>query len=59
MEKDFIYFNRRAQEEREAAMKAIHPQARRAHLQLANRYMNLANKIEANPMIVVSSAAAL
>jgi hypothetical protein len=36
------YFSRRANEERIAAMKAAHPNARSAHLQMAERYTQLA-----------------
>ena len=32
------YFRRRAQEEREAGMKARHPAARRSHMELAEAY---------------------
>ena len=35
---DFEYFRRRAQQEREAAMKAVNPGARQAHLGLADAY---------------------
>lgn len=43
METDAVYFTRRAREEREAAMKAAHPQAREAHLQLSRRYDQVAD----------------
>jgi hypothetical protein len=46
MEADFIYFSRRAQEEREAAMRNPHPSARRAHIDMAQRYDELAQAIE-------------
>jgi hypothetical protein len=46
MEGDKIYFRRRAADERAAAMKAAHPHAREAHLELAGRYDDLANGIE-------------
>ena len=46
MEADFIYFSRRAQEEREAAMRNPHPDARRAHIDMARRYDDLARAIE-------------
>lgn len=36
------YFIRRADEERAAAMKAVHPRARAAHQQMADRYDQLA-----------------
>ena len=45
MDGDAIYFNRRATEEREAAMGAPHPHARRAHIELAQRYQELAAAI--------------
>jgi hypothetical protein len=45
MEGDSIYFGRRANEERIAAMKAPHPRARKAHLELADRYQDLASAI--------------
>ncbi|MES2120272.1 MAG: hypothetical protein V4513_06800 [Pseudomonadota bacterium] len=38
MSHDREYFRRRAAEERVAAMKSPHPGARRAHLELAERY---------------------
>ena len=45
MEGDHLYFRRRAQEERVAAMKAPHPTARQAHLDMADRYDELASAI--------------
>jgi hypothetical protein len=47
MEGDAAYFARRALQEREAALKAAHPTARQAHLQLAARYDDLAHSITA------------
>ena len=47
MEDDATYFSRRASEERTVAMKAAHPSARRAHLELAQRYDDLARSITA------------
>ena len=47
MEGDAAYFDRRASQEREAAMKAAHPKARQAHLDLAARYDDLAHSITA------------
>ena len=38
MSTDDEYFRRRAQEEREAAIKAAHPEARRSHTNLADAY---------------------
>jgi hypothetical protein len=45
MEGDATYFSRRASQEREAALKAAHPNARQAHLDLAHRYDDLAHSI--------------
>jgi hypothetical protein len=38
METDRVYFSRRATEEREAALKAVHPKVRQAHLEMAKGY---------------------
>jgi uncharacterized protein (DUF2461 family) len=38
MEAENLYLNRRAIEERLAAMRAAHPRARKAHLDLAEHY---------------------
>jgi hypothetical protein len=46
METDVAYFRRRASEEHVAATAAGHPQARRAHVDMAKRYENLARAIE-------------
>lgn len=46
MESDAAFFTRRAREERFAATKAEHPQARKAHLQMAARYASLARAID-------------
>lgn len=43
MEGDTVYFARRAQEERVAAMKAPNQRARQAHLEMADRYDGLAS----------------
>jgi hypothetical protein len=48
MEADFTYFRRRAQQEREAAMKAPHPGARQAHVEMAERYDEFASAIAAH-----------
>ena len=45
MEADYLYFSRRAREEREAAMKSPHPTARQAHIEMADRYDDLATAI--------------
>jgi hypothetical protein len=52
MEADFNYFHRRAQEEREAAMKAPHPSARAAHREMADRYDELAEAIAAHHQVL-------
>ena len=49
MESDAAFFTRRAREERFAATKAEHPKARRAHLEMAARYADLARAIEGKP----------
>lgn len=45
MESDRSYFSRRAGEERIAAGMATHPGARQAHLEMAERYDELAGAI--------------
>jgi hypothetical protein len=45
MDGDLNHFTRRADEERTAAMRAEHPQARRSHQDLAARYEHLASTI--------------
>jgi hypothetical protein len=47
MKDDANYFMRRACEERLAALKAPHPSARKAHLEMAARYDDLATGIAA------------
>jgi hypothetical protein len=42
MERDSIYFSRRASEERDAATRAAHSMARQAHLKMAERYDDFA-----------------
>jgi hypothetical protein len=49
MESDAAFFTRRAREERFAATKAEHPQARKAHLQMAARYADLSRAIDGKP----------
>jgi hypothetical protein len=44
MESDFSYFRRRATEEKAAALKALHLQARQSHLEMAERYDDLATE---------------
>jgi hypothetical protein len=43
METHSAYLKRRAQQEREAAAKAVHPEVRRIHLEMAKRYETVAN----------------
>lgn len=45
MESDATYFARRANEEREAAMKAVQLIARQIHIDMAGRYDELAGAI--------------
>ena len=47
MNSDVEYFAGRASEERAAAAQATHPNARKAHLELADRYEDLATAIAA------------
>ena len=49
MEGDATYFAHRASEERAAALKALHPTARRRHLEMASRYDELAGAIAPRP----------
>jgi hypothetical protein len=57
---DGEYLRRRAQEEREAGMRAQHPSARRSHMQLADAYdvqaRNLAAEERRSAIRVVRSA---
>ena len=48
MESDSMFFARRASDERAAAIRAKHPSARRAHLELAERHQDIADAIEAH-----------
>ena len=59
MEGDAAYFRSRASQEREAAMSAAHPKARQAHLELAERYDDLAGSITAQEEQSGSRAATL
>lgn len=52
MEGDAVYFRRRAREEREAAAKAPHPDARRAHLEMAERYEDIAAAIGSGEVLI-------
>ena len=45
MERDAAYFSRRAQEERDAARKAGNETARNIHLEMAQRYDELASTV--------------
>jgi acyl-CoA hydrolase len=46
MDGDAIYFRGRASEERAAAMKCAHPNARRSHLEMARRYDTQAKALD-------------
>jgi hypothetical protein len=48
-ERDYDYFVRRAAQERVAAARATHPAARQTHLQLAQRYEEVAAACDADP----------
>lgn len=52
IETDYEYFQRRAAEERAAAQRTDHPDARRSHLELAERY----DEVAAATVAVVSLA---
>ena len=52
MESDAAYFSRRAEEERVAAMRTVDSRARKAHLELANRYFAIAASIESRAEIL-------
>ena len=58
MEKDTAYFGRRAAEERSAAMHAADLRAREAHLEMAERYDELASAIASNEERLGLNAAA-
>lgn len=51
---DAAYFRRRSREEREAALKAAHPKAREAHLELAEAYEHRATAFAAEERRVVT-----
>ena len=53
MEGDAGYFARRAKEERDASSRAAHPNARQAHVEMAQRYEDLAGaiKLQERPMM--------
>jgi hypothetical protein len=57
MDGDAIYFVRRAKEERVAALRSTHPAARQSHLELANRYEELAGAIATRELQLVSRVA--
>jgi hypothetical protein len=51
MQSDVAYLMRRASEERTAAMRAPHPNARQSHRELAARYQEMADAIIARQQI--------
>ena len=53
MESDAAYFARRANEELLAASRAEHPDARRAHYEMATRYHELAREIRAHEIFLI------
>ena len=54
MKGDASYFARRALEERNAALKAPHPEAQRAHLEMAERYEDMETAIgSGKPMMKI------
>lgn len=55
MHDDAVYFGRRASEERIAAASARHPGAREAHLQMAQRYDDLASELAVSWLWTVRS----
>lgn len=50
MESDAGYFSRRAREERDASARAAHPNARQAHIEMAERYEDLAGAIQSQDL---------
>jgi hypothetical protein len=52
MDGDAAYLIRRASEERAAAMRATHPNARQSHLELADRYQEMADAIVAREQLL-------
>ena len=55
MQDDAAYYRKRAQEEVEAAMTADRTAARKAHLELAERYSDLADAMEKRDRDTVTS----
>ncbi|MEO6580980.1 MAG: hypothetical protein ABIN83_07495 [Sphingomicrobium sp.] len=51
---DAAYFTIRADEERSAALNAVHPIARQKHLELAERFQDMADAIVENGRILLS-----
>jgi hypothetical protein len=56
MESDTSYFARRAAQERQAALKARHPGARQAHLDIAARYDDLIAALVAHEQVTAARA---
>lgn len=52
MEGDSLYFRRRAAEERTAAKEAPHPSAQRSHLDMAERYDEIADAIGSGEVLI-------
>jgi hypothetical protein len=58
MDGDSLYFSRRGSEERKAAETAADPRARQAHLELADRYDELAAAIGSHEQVGAGFAGA-
>jgi hypothetical protein len=59
MNGDAEYFRRRSVEEKSAAMKAGHPNAREAHLQMARRYDEFASALAASEGALLGAQSSL
>ena len=52
IESDSMYFKRRAKQDREAARKAVHPIARKAHVAMAERFNEISEAIAVREVAV-------
>lgn len=55
MEGDAAYFARRAHQEHIAGKEARHPEQRRAHLEIAARYLDLAREIRLQERLLLAA----
>lgn len=55
MESDLAYLRRRASEERTAGLAARHPEARKAHTEMAERFEDLVRAIAVREALFISS----